>query len=123
VEFQTIEVLMGKALLDRVTSAIFFKEMKEDEAIQYVKEMLAFWRTDDFKSKKLSPLYPFEEDALRYLIRNAEKRTPRTINLRCENVAVLALQNRRKTQTAGKISIDLKLVKDNSARELDQAIE
>jgi hypothetical protein len=122
-EFQTIEILMGKALLDRVTSDVIFKEMNMDEAIQYVIEMLEFWRTDDFKSQKYSPTYPFEEEALRYLIENAEKRTPRTINLRCGNVATYVLQNRRKTQTPGKIKIDLSVVKEYSRSELDQEIE
>lgn len=122
-EFQTIEILMGKALLDRVTSDVIFKEMNMDEAIQYVTEMLEFWRTDDFKSQKFSPIYPFEEEALRYLIENAEKRTPRTINLRCGNVATYVLQNRRRTQTPGKIKVDLSVVKEYSRSELDQEVE
>ncbi|HYT44288.1 MAG TPA: hypothetical protein VEP90_18305 [Methylomirabilota bacterium] len=121
-ESYTIEVLMGKPLVDRITDHIIFREMTLSQGLQYVQELMRLWRTQQPEDLGLSPLYPFEEDALRYLIENLDKRTPRSINERCRSVLMIALRE-EEANDRGQISINLNFVKGITRLELDKEME
>ena len=121
-ELDEIEIIMGKPLVDRLTDYVIFSEMTPEQSLQYVRELLAHWRTTPPESLDLSLLYPFKEDALRYLIENLDKRTPRSVNKRCHNAAMAALRQ-RVTETPGEIWVDLDLVKFMARSELDQEFD
>ncbi len=121
-ESYTIEVLMGKPLVDRITDHIIFREMTISQGLQYVQELMRLWRTQQPEDLGLSPLYPFEEDALRYLIENLDKRTPRSINERCRSVLMIALRE-EEANDRGQISINLNFVKGITRLELDKEME
>lgn len=82
----TLGFIIGKALNDRITERIILDELTIDDALEYVSDLLSFFRTDDFdKSKKF---YPFDRKALenlfKYLIdKLKEPLMPRTINKWC----------------------------------------
>lgn len=123
-EFETLEVIMGKALVDRVTDAVFFREMTLPEALDYVGDLMFHWRTDSFDSKKLSKHYPFENDALKFIIQNLDKRTPRSINKACSKIVEKALSgDKRKSSKTILPNIDLDFVKSISNEELEQEFE
>lgn len=83
---------MGRALIDRITTQIYFHEPSEDEAFEYVKDLMRQYRTEDFEQSGLPMTYPFSEDALRALIANLYKRTPHDINQHCAYVIEEALK-------------------------------
>lgn len=119
-EFETLEVIMGKALVDRVTDNVIFREMTQSEAIDYVDDLMRHWRMPEFGEKQLAPHFPFETDALENLIKNLPNRTPRSINKKCSVVLEKALSENKKTTKPGDITIDLDFVKSVAATELDQ---
>lgn len=121
-ELDEIEIIMGKPLVDRLTDYVIFSEMTPEQAMQYVRELLAHWHTTKPESLDLSPLYPFKEDALRYLIENLDKRTPRAVNKRCHNAAMAALRAQI-AEAPGEIWVDLDLVKSMARLELDQEFD
>jgi hypothetical protein len=121
-ELDTIEIIMGKALVDRITDHVVYREMNPPQAEQYVKEIMASYRTADYKAK-VGELYPFDEDALLYIIQNLDKRTPRSINKRCAYIASAALQHKKRNTAPGEIKIDMDFVKSMSRSELDQELE
>lgn len=123
-EFETIEIIMGRALVDRITDNIIFSEMTIPQAVKYVDDLIANWRTENTPKAKLSPHFPFEDDALEYILRNLDKRTPRSINKRCSKVAESALRDdKRKSVKPGQIRIDLEFVKSLTAEELEHEFE
>jgi hypothetical protein len=61
--------------------------MNPPQALQYIKEIMAEYRTEDYRAK-VGEFYPFEEDALEYIIQNLEKRPP----VQSTNVAETSLQ-------------------------------
>lgn len=120
-EFETLEVIMGKALVDRVTDNVIFREMTHPEAIVYVNDLMKHWRTPDFEAAQLSAHYPFETAALENLIQNLPTRTPRSINKKCSIVLEKALLKDKKTNVQpGEIKIDLNFIKTFAATELEQ---
>lgn len=119
-EFETLELIMGKALVDRVTDNIIFREMTQSEAVIYVDDLMKHWRTSDFDGTQLSPHYPFETNALEYLIQNLSTRTPRAINKKCSMLLERVLSENKKTTKPGEIKIDLNLIKLVAASELEQ---
>ena len=89
-EFEEIELVLGGYLTDRITRHIFFDEMKDQEKIlQYVREVLSHYRTQE---EPKTPYSPFTEDALRALMANLQRRTPRDINKRCHNALMKAFE-------------------------------
>ncbi|SRR5258706_6327106 len=92
--FQDIETILGKALLDRKTNEIYFKEPDEHEAYQYVIELLESFRTGDWNPSKYPSSYPFEPDALKVLISTLKTRTPRDINQACSDVITTAIRDK-----------------------------
>ncbi len=89
---QDIETVLGKAILDRVTHNIYFQEPSEKEAIEYIRELLRLYRTEEPEARDLPITYPFEEEALRVLLNTLPTRTPRDINQKCADVVIQALQ-------------------------------
>lgn len=122
-EFETLEIIMGKALVDRVTDNIIFQEMTLAQGVTYVEELLSFWRLDNANGKKLSAQYPFEKDALEYIINNLDKRTPRALNKRCSSIAEKVLLERSNNTKPGELKIDLEFVKNFLSNELRQELD
>ncbi len=87
-----IEVVAGAGFLDRITHQIYFKEPNEEEAFEYVKGLLLYYRTENPEQRGLSAIYPFDKEALCILIANLHSRTPRDINQRCADVITAAFQ-------------------------------
>lgn len=82
----TLDFLIGGALKSRVTEEINFDELSIDEALEYVRELLGYFRTGDVS--QANPYFPFTEDALQLLFENLvnklkEPLMPRTINNWC----------------------------------------
>lgn len=121
-EYEEIEVLLGKALVDRITNVIYFPELNIDEAMEYVTKLLSFYRTTDFPSKGLPPKYPFEEAALKNILGDLEKRTPRSINKRCRNAITFAFRDNRFPQP-GEGIIDVDYAKKFERSELDREVQ
>ena len=120
-EYEEIEVVLGKALVDRITNPVYFPELEIDEAMEYVKELLDFYRTIDLSSKGLLLTYPFEEAALGNILEDLEKRTPRSINKRCRNAITFAFRDNRFPQQ-GKGIIDVDYAKKFERSELDREV-
>jgi hypothetical protein len=87
-----IGIVAGQGFLDRITHQIYFKEPNEEEAFEYVKDLLSYYRTEDPEQRGLSAIYPFDKEALCTLIANLHSRTPRDINQRCADVITAAFQ-------------------------------
>lgn len=90
--FEDIRTVLGKALLDRITHQIYFREPSEEEAFDYVTDLLAEYRLEGWNSQELPATYPFAEDALRMLITNLPTRTPRDLNQECNEVISQSLR-------------------------------
>jgi len=87
-----IEVVTGADFLDRVTHQIHFKEPSEEEALEYVLDLLHFYRTDDPTVHGLPNTYPFDHSALLILLTDLRSRIPHDINQRCADVITAAFQ-------------------------------
>ena len=118
-EYEEIELILGGYLTDRITRQIFFHEMKDQEKmLQYVRELLFHYRTEE---KPKTPYFPFTEDALRALTSNLQRGTPRDVNKRCRNALMRAFE--KGIFEEGKDSeITLKFVQEMSQEELDKEI-
>lgn len=110
-EYEEIELILGTYLIDRVTQQIFFHEMEEEAMLQYVCELLAHHRTD---AKPKTGYSPFTEDALKLLLTNLQRRTPRDVNKRCRNALLKAFE----TGNGAEITVDF--VRKMSLEELDR---
>ena len=121
-EDRDIELLLGRALMDRVTDVIYFPELKSDEALQYVDELVNHPQyRDEPLPNGLPQTYPFEETALHMLFENIEKRTPRDINKRCLNAINFAFRANKFTGP-GEGIIDPTFVRILEKSELDREI-
>ena len=91
-EYEEIELILGGFLTDRITRQIFFHEVKDQEKLlQYVRELLCHYRTQE---KPKTPYFPFTEEALRALMSNLQRGTPRDVNKRCRNALMRAFEKR-----------------------------
>ena len=89
-EFEEIELVLGGYLTDRITRQIFFNEMKnQEEMLQYVRDVLSYYRTQE---EPKTPYSPFTEDALGALMANLQQRTPRNMNKRCHSALMRAFE-------------------------------
>ncbi len=118
-EYEEIELILGGYLTDRITRHVFFDEMKDQEKmLQYVRELLSYYRPQE---KPKTPYFPFTEEALRALLSNLQRGTPRDVNKRCGNVLIRAFEEGIFEE--GKDSeITLKFVQEMSQEELDKEI-
>jgi hypothetical protein len=90
--FEDATVVLGDALMDRISHQVYFGEPDEGEAYEYVCDLLRLFRTVDPASLGQPATYPFAEDVLRFLIAALPTRTPRDLNQRFSDVAGKALQ-------------------------------
>ena len=118
-EYEEIELILGGYLTDRITRQIFFHEVKDqEELLQYARELLSHYRTQE---KPKTPYFPFTEEALRALTSNLQRGTPRDVNKRCRNALMQAFE--KEIFEEGKDSeITLKFVQEISQEELDKEI-
>lgn len=116
-EFEEIELILGGYLTDRITRQIFFHEVKDQEKLlQYVRELLSHYRTEE---KPKTPYFPFTEEALRALMPNLQRGTPRDMNKRCRNVLMGAFE-KGILQEGEASEITPKFVQEMSQEELDK---
>jgi hypothetical protein len=90
--YEDATVVLGQALMDRVTRQIYFQEPNEQAAFEYVSDLLRIFRTEDPAERGLPPSYPFTEDTLHMVIDQLPSRTPRVLNKRCAEIVSEALQ-------------------------------
>jgi len=84
-EVKNVEVVIGEALLDRVTEQIIFEETDLEGAKKYLSELMKECRKSDYEG---SALYPFSEKSVDILLVKTPEKTgrplmPRTINKAC----------------------------------------
>lgn len=118
-EYEEIELILGGYLTDRITRHIFFDEVKDQEKLlQYVRELLSYYRTEE---KPKTPYFPFTEESLRALMSNLQRGTPRDMNKRCRNALMRAFENGI-FQKGKDLEITPKFVQEMSQEELDKEI-
>lgn len=91
-QWEDITVTLGGALMDRVTHQIYFQEPNQDEAVDYVRDLLRQFRTENPATRNLPDTYPFAEDTLRTAISTLPSCTPRDLNQRFSYIINKALQ-------------------------------
>jgi len=91
-EWEDINVTLGGAVMDRMTHHIYFQEPNQDEAFEYICDLLQRFRTEVPERLGLPLTYPFTEDALRTAISTLPSCTPRDLNQRCSSIVTKALQ-------------------------------
>ncbi len=89
--YEDATVVLGQALMDRVTQQIYFQEPNEEEAYEYASDLLNAFRSQASPELGLPPSYPFSEESLKEIIAMLPKRTPRNINKRCSEIITEAL--------------------------------
>lgn len=92
-DFQSIEIVLGQALVDRISNQVVFDEASVEQSKEYLLELLKFYRIENYSG---NPFSPFSETAIDYLLVRAfelteKPRTPRTINKWCLRVINEAL--------------------------------
>ncbi len=94
-EAENLEIVIGEALLDRVTDRIVFEEGSVEESLQYLNEILMHYRV----KKDITPIaFPFSNEAALKLLetapaRSGKPRTPRRINQWCVQAIEAARAN------------------------------
>jgi hypothetical protein len=83
--YQDATVVLGQALMDRVTRQIYFQEPNGQVAFEYITDLLNIFRTKDPAENALPLTYPFAEETLRVIIDQLPSRTPRDLNKRCRD--------------------------------------
>jgi hypothetical protein len=81
-DIRSVELVIGAALLDRVTDKIIFDEVNNQEALIYVSELFKHYRILEFNQKAF---FPFSEDSLVSIFELINQQSgkpllPRTIN-------------------------------------------
>ena len=118
-EYEEIELILGGYLTDRITRQIFFHEMKDQEKmLQYVRELLSHYRTQE---KPETPYFPFTEETLRALMSNLQQGIPKNMNKRCRNALMRAFE-KGIFQEGKDLEITPKFVQEMSQEELDKEI-
>lgn len=118
--YEDATVVLGEALMDRVTHQIYFREPNEKEALEYAVDLLKQYRTEPPESKDLPPTYPFEVECLKAVISMLDERTPREINKRLREIASKALMRRQITaRKRHPISLDFVKQLDDERMDLE----
>ena len=118
-EYEEIELILGGYLTDRITQQIFFHEVRDPEKLlQYVRELLCHYRPQE---KPKTPYFPFTEEALRGLLSNLQRGTPRDVNKRCRNALMRAFE-KGVFEKGADSTITPKFVQEMSQKELDKEI-
>lgn len=116
--FEDATIVLGQALMDRVTHQIYFQEPNEEEAYKYVVELLDAFRIQAPQDFGLPPTYPFSEETLKEIIAMLPERTPRGINKRCSEIITNALM-KSVISAAGKGIISMDFVAELDKNRLD----
>lgn len=123
-EYEEIELILGKYLIDRMTQQVFFDEMGEDEMLEYIRELLDIYSTSNrgsAASVKKNSYHPFTEDALRLLLSDLPRRTPRDVNIRCRN-AIMKAFDEGIFSSKSKGVIDRDFIQEMTKEEIDKEI-
>ena len=116
-EFEEIELILGGYLTDRITRHIFFDELKDQEKmLQYVRDVLSHYRTQE---EPKTPYSPFTKDALGALMADLQQRTPRNMNKRCHSALMRAFE-KGIFQKGKDPTITLDFIQEISQEELDK---
>ena len=91
---EDIGVVLGGALLSRVTERVDFKPLSLAEAYEYAVELLNHYRPDEWAG---TPEFPFSVEGLEAVLKSipGAESTPRGINKRCRALIVAALHEGR----------------------------
>jgi hypothetical protein len=116
--YEDATVVLGQALMDRITHQIYFQEPNEKEAYRYVVELLDAFRTQPPQDLGLPPTYPFSEETLKEIIGMLPERTPREVNKRCSEIITNALM-KGVISAAGKGIISMDFVAELDKDRLD----
>ena len=116
---EDFEAILGNAVIDRITHNVYFPALELDEAVEYVKELVNHpqYRAKPLP-KEVPQTYPFDEIALRMLIEDLGKRTPRDINKQCHHAITCAFRDNQ--FESGKGIIDPAYVMEIQKREIDR---
>ncbi|MEM2126124.1 MAG: hypothetical protein QXQ53_06995 [Candidatus Methanosuratincola sp.] len=85
------EIVLTPALINRVTHRVFFQRPSQDDAYEYVLDLLRQYRTRSPGDYGLPETYPFEEEALKQLVSFVSPCTPRELNNFCRDIVSQAL--------------------------------
>ena len=119
---EDFEAILGNAVIDRITNNIYFPELELDEAVEYVKELVNHPQyRDKLLPKEVPQTYPFDEIALRMIIENLRKRTPRDINQQCHHAITCAFRDNQFESEKG--IIDPAYVMKIQKREIDREMD
>ena len=119
---EDFEAILGNAVIDRITHNIYFPELELDEAVEYVKKLVNHPRYRDKPLPTEFPqTYPFDEIALRMLIEDLGKRTPRDINKQCHHAINCAFRDNQFEPEKG--IIDPVYVMEIQKRDIDQEMD
>ncbi|MDE0470813.1 MAG: hypothetical protein OXH57_02635 [Ekhidna sp.] len=110
-EEDTIELLLGAALWSRINKKIRFKELSNDEALEYCSDLISHYHTEN----GLSSYMPFSEDIINGIIRiiPSNSLTPREINRYCGEVLNFAMENDHKKITLNTVNECLEKIREN----------
>ena len=110
---QEFKETLGETLFERVTHTVYFKEANEEEAREYVRELLRDCPSVDAFDRssggKVGKEHPFTEEALRTLISSVRPRTPGNLNRQLSDVISQAVQ-RGVISSAGEGIIDKQFI-------------
>jgi len=113
-DVQNLEIVIGEALVDRVTDTFIFEEANLEDAKQYVKDLFAKYRLENYNNGEY---FPFTESVLVAILTKAPIASerpllPRTINKWCAYIINKA--NEIGTLEAG---INMELIEDTTFTE------
>jgi hypothetical protein len=120
--YRDATVVLGQAIMDRITKEIQFKEPDKSEAYDYVLDILRYNRSDEYAKAGLENTYPFTQKCLKWIIETLQpgRSTPRAINKRCGDIISKALLSGRIAKKgAGVIDIDFVKKLDEERVDLD----
>lgn len=100
---QSLEIVLGEALIDRVTRQIIFDEADVATSKLYIRDLLNHYRTPDFDADEY---HPFTEESIDELLTHAyditqKPRTPRVINKWCLRVIQEAVSRSESQEALG----------------------
>ena len=110
-EEDTIELLLGAALWSRITKKIRFKELSNDEALEYCADLISHYHIEN----GLSSYMPFSEDLINGIIRiiPSNSLTPREINRYCGEILNFAMENDHEEVTLNTVNECLEKIREN----------
>jgi len=110
-EEETIALLLGEALWSRITRRIRFKELTEEEALEYCRELIKHYQIEN----DLDEYYPFTEEILVgvFSLISSNSLTPREVNRYCGEVLNYALENDHEEITLNTVNECLEKIRED----------